>query len=212
MNCPHRTYRKRRTRALTVFTCSQFKSSYHVAKVPCFLQLQTHYVLPEILRKQVLRRTNRLISFGTTGAAYKATSPTILVVAGTSYLAEIRKYTDEVEVILTADGRSARLFWCQTTITARDQFFFLLDIFFGWLRVCYFVASSLMRGRVCDLLLLLGLSITAPLRSEFSGTQNHILFSQFFKLPQSGGPGPLIYILQEQGGSVIPPSTTVEVF
>jgi hypothetical protein len=34
----------------------------------------------------------------------------------------------------------------------RDQFFFLLEIFFRQLRVCYFVAPSLTRGRVCNLL------------------------------------------------------------
>jgi hypothetical protein len=31
-----------------------------------------------------------------------------------------------------------------------DQFFFLLEISFKQLRVCYFVAPSLMRGRVCN--------------------------------------------------------------
>jgi hypothetical protein len=34
-----------------------------------------------------------------------------------------------------------------------DQFFFLLEISFRQLRVCYFVAPSLTRGRVCTLLL-----------------------------------------------------------
>jgi hypothetical protein len=34
----------------------------------------------------------------------------------------------------------------------RDQFFFLLEIVFRQLRVCYFVAPSLTRGRVCNLL------------------------------------------------------------
>jgi hypothetical protein len=33
-----------------------------------------------------------------------------------------------------------------------DQFFFLLEISFRQLRVCYFVAPSLTRGRVCNLL------------------------------------------------------------
>jgi hypothetical protein len=33
-----------------------------------------------------------------------------------------------------------------------DQFFFLLEIPFRQLRVCYFVAPSLTRGRVCNLL------------------------------------------------------------
>jgi hypothetical protein len=40
----------------------------------------------------------------------------------------------------------------------RDQFFFLLKIFFRQLRVCYFVAPFLTRGRVCNLLLLLVLA------------------------------------------------------
>jgi hypothetical protein len=40
----------------------------------------------------------------------------------------------------------------------RDQFFFLLEIFFRQLRVCYFVAPSLTRGRICYLLLLLVLA------------------------------------------------------
>jgi hypothetical protein len=43
-----------------------------------------------------------------------------------------------------------------------DQFFFLLEIFFRQLRVCYFVAPSLTRGRICILLLLLVLAISVP--------------------------------------------------
>jgi hypothetical protein len=41
--------------------------------------------------------------------------------------------------------------------------FFLLDIFFRHLRVWYFVASSLTRGRVCNLLLLLVLASAVTL-------------------------------------------------
>jgi hypothetical protein len=33
-----------------------------------------------------------------------------------------------------------------------DQFFFFLEIPFRYLRVCYFVAPSLTRGRACNLL------------------------------------------------------------
>jgi hypothetical protein len=43
-----------------------------------------------------------------------------------------------------------------------DQFLFLLEIFFRQLRVCYFIAPSLTRGRVCNLLLLLGLASAVP--------------------------------------------------
>jgi hypothetical protein len=89
----------------------------------------------------------------------------------------------------------------------REQFFCLLEISFRQSRVCYFVAPSLTRGRVCNLLLLLVLAIAVPLGSESSGTQDHILLPQFLRLPQPGGPGPRIYIPQEQGGTVISPGT-----
>jgi hypothetical protein len=76
------------------------------------------------------------------------------------------------------------------------------------LRICYFIASSQTRGRISNLLLLLLVLASAfPLRSHSRGTQTHILLSQFLGLPQPGRPGPRIYILQEQGGPVIPPST-----
>jgi hypothetical protein len=56
---------------------------------------------------------------------------------------------------------------------------------------------TLTRAQVCNLLLVL--ASTVPLGSEPRGTQDHILF-QFLRLPQPGGPGPRIYIPQEQGG------------
>jgi hypothetical protein len=64
-----------------------------------------------------------------------------------------------------------------------------------------YVTSSLMRGCVCPLQLLLVLASAIILRSESRGTRDQIL------LPQPGGPGPRIYIPQEQGGPVIPPGT-----
>jgi hypothetical protein len=42
--------------------------------------------------------------------------------------------------------------------------------------------------------------------SELLRTRNHTLLSHL-RLPQPGGPGSRIYIPQEQGGPVIPPST-----
>jgi hypothetical protein len=89
----------------------------------------------------------------------------------------------------------------------RDHIFFLFEIFFRQLRVCYFVAPSLTRGRVCNLLLLLVLASAVPLGSESRGTQGHILLFQLLSLPQSGGLGPRIYITQEQGGPDKPPGT-----
>jgi hypothetical protein len=55
---------------------------------------------------------------------------------------------------LTTDGQAASLSWCQATIRASDQVFFLLEIFIRQLQVSYFVAPSLTRGRVCNLALL----------------------------------------------------------
>jgi hypothetical protein len=65
----------------------------------------------------------------------------------------------------------------------RDQFFFLLEISFRQLRVCYFVAASITRGWVCNLLFLLVLTSAVTLGSESRGTQDHILLSQFLRLP-----------------------------
>jgi hypothetical protein len=66
---------------------------------------------------------------------------------------------------------------------------------------------SLTRERVCNLLLLLGLTNAVPLGPESLGTQYHILLSQFFRFPQPGGRGSRIYIPRGHGGSVIPPGT-----
>jgi hypothetical protein len=54
--------------------------------------------------------------------------------------------------------------------------------------------------------LLLGLARAVTLASKSRRTHDHILLSHL-RLPQHGGPGPRIYIPQEQGGPVIPPST-----
>jgi hypothetical protein len=88
-----------------------------------------------------------------------------------------------------SDGQSASLSWCQATIGAFDQFFFFLEIFFRQLRVCYFVAPSLVIYCCCWAL---------PVQSL--GTQDHILLPQFLRPPQPGGPDPHIYISQVQGG------------
>jgi hypothetical protein len=54
--------------------------------------------------------------------------------------------------------------------------------------------------------LLLGLARAVTLRSKSRRTHGHILLSHL-RLLQPGGPGPRIYIPQEQGGPVIPPGT-----
>jgi hypothetical protein len=86
------------------------------------------------------------------------------------------------------------------------QFFFLFEIFFRQLWVCYFVVPSLTRGRVCNLLLLLVLASAVPLGPESCGTQDHmlVLLSQFLRLPQPGGPGPHIYIPRNRVAQIYP--------
>jgi hypothetical protein len=64
-----------------------------------------------------------------------------------------------------------------------DQFFFLLEISFGQLRVCYFVAPSLTRGRACiTVQLLLGLARAVTFGSKSRRTHGHILLSHL-RLP-----------------------------
>jgi hypothetical protein len=71
----------------------------------------------------------------------------------------------EVKVLLRPTvSRPVRLGVRQPSGT-RDQFFFLLEIFLRQFRVCYFVAPSLTRGQVCNILLLLVLA-SAVLRDS----------------------------------------------
>jgi hypothetical protein len=80
---------------------------------------------------------------------------------------------------------------------------------FFQLNTCFrspYVTSSLTRGWVCRLQLLLVLASAVILRSEARGTDDHILLSDS-SVPQPGGQGPRIYIPQGHGRPVIPPGT-----
>jgi hypothetical protein len=126
----------------------------------------------------------------------------------TSYLSTCLLNTSPIkgQSYLTTDSQLTSLsWWCQATIRACDQFFFLLEIFLRQLRACYLMASSLTKGLVCNLLLLLGLASAVPLGSESRWTEHHNLLSQFFTLSQPGGLGSCIYIHQGQDGPVITP-------
>jgi hypothetical protein len=61
----------------------------------------------------------------------------------------------------------------------RDQFFFLLEIFFKQVRVCYFVAPSLTTGLVCNLKLLLVLASAVTLGRPFLTRDQVCLLSAF---------------------------------
>jgi hypothetical protein len=119
----------------------------------------------------------------------------------------------EVEVKLRSTVSLASPSWCQAPVIKQ-------------LRVCYFLAPSLTRGRVCNLLLLL--SSTAQSRSGLSPAGVKTIFycpnswdspsleKQFFPFTSSvttrratteGVPGSRIYIPKGQGRPVISPST-----
>jgi hypothetical protein len=89
----------------------------------------------------------------------------------------------------------------------RDKFVFLLEISFRQLRLLFCSALSEERtGLLFTVQLLLGLARAVTLGSKSRRTHGHILLSHL-RLPQPGGPGPRIYIPQEQCGPIIPLGT-----
>jgi hypothetical protein len=94
---------------------------------------------------------------------------------------------------ITTDSQSASLSWRRAPIWSPWA-----DSWSVWqLRVSWCGAPSLMRGRVCNIMLLLG----------FSGRNTLFYCPSFWDSPNIGGPGPRIYIPQEEVGPVIPPRT-----
>jgi hypothetical protein len=88
------------------------------------------------------------------------------------------------------------------------QFFFLLEISFRQLRVCYFVAPSLTRGRVCNLLYNYFRALPEQSLLGRSPSELTAIFYCLYETPPNlEGQVPCIYIPQEQGGPVIPPGT-----
>jgi hypothetical protein len=86
-----------------------------------------------------------------------------------------------------------------------DQFFFLLEISFRQLRLCYFVAPSLTRGRVCNfhVQLLLGLARAVTLVSKSRRTHGHILLSHL-RLPQPEGQVPVFISPRNRVAQIYP--------
>jgi hypothetical protein len=74
------------------------------------------------------------------------------------------------------------------------------------LTIASFFTWGALSDKICNLLaqLLVSLPRAVTLGSKSHRTQDHILLSHF-RLPKPGGPGPRIYIPQEQGGPAIPP-------
>jgi hypothetical protein len=82
--------------------------------------------------------------------------------------------TSRFKSYVTTDGHSASLSWNKAPSGAYDQIFITIRR----LRVCWWGALSLTRGRVCRLQLLLALASAVILGSESRGTRDHILLSQ----------------------------------
>jgi hypothetical protein len=74
------------------------------------------------------------------------------------------------------DWRSVSKSWCRAPSGAHDQIFINV-----WQLLYYFCgASSLTRGRVCPMYMLLSLASAVFLRSESLRTRDHILLSQIW--------------------------------
>jgi hypothetical protein len=64
----------------------------------------------------------------------------------------------------------------------RDQFFYLLEIFFYTVAVCYVVAPSLTRGPVCNLLYLPVLASAVTLGSSVSDERSGLSFGNLLSV------------------------------
>jgi hypothetical protein len=92
--------------------------------------------------------------------------------------------------------------WHRTPWESSAEFFFQLNT----CGHCPCVTSTLTRGWVCRLQLLLALVSAFILRSESRRTHDHI-YCLTFETSSTWSPGPRIYIPQEHGGPVIHPGT-----
>jgi hypothetical protein len=75
---------------------------------------------------------------------------------------------------ITTYSQSASPSWCQAPIWDQQHFVFSLEIVFRQMRLCYFVAPSLTRGRVYNLLLLLVFASAVPLGYVFCHYQSSV--------------------------------------
>jgi hypothetical protein len=108
-------------------------------------------------------------------------------------------------VRVTYDWRTANRFVLKTSPLrlTTNHFIFQMNTCGYNPYVTYFLTREL----ACRLQLLLVLARAVILRYESCGTHDHFLLSQIRDSPQPIGPGPRIYIPQEQGGPLIPVGT-----
>jgi hypothetical protein len=108
-------------------------------------------------------------------------------------------FVAQCQSYITTDSQLANSSWCQAPIWDPRPIFLSPWNFFRQLQVCYFVAPSLTRGWVCNLLLLPALASAVPLGSESRGAQDHILLSQFLSSPNLVGQVPVFISPPDQG-------------
>jgi hypothetical protein len=108
----------------------------------------------------------------------------------------------------TTDSQSVSQSWCQTPIWNPRPISISPWNFLWTVVVLLFCSahSDERTGLKFTVQFLLGLARTVTFTLKSRRTHGHILLSHL-RLLQPGGPGPRIYISQEQGGSVIPPGT-----
>jgi hypothetical protein len=100
---------------------------------------------------------------------------------------QILKYCQsQSQSYITTDGQSASLSWCQPPIWDPRPIFLLHSLIIsGQLRVCWYGAPSLTRGRACSFQLLLGLASGVFLGRESRRTNDHILLSRYRDSPST---------------------------
>jgi hypothetical protein len=106
----------------------------------------------------------------------------------------------KVKVIVTTDGQSASLSWCQSPIWGQRPNFYFCQTVSGLLMR----APSLARGRVCRLQLLLVLASAVILGSGFHGSHDHILFSQIGDFPNLEGQVPVFIFSRKRVTQLYP--------
>jgi hypothetical protein len=114
----------------------------------------------------------------------------------------------EVEVTLRPTVSRSVSLGVRRPSGTRDQFYFLFEIFFRQLRVCNFVAPSLTRRRVCNLLYKYFWALQEQsLLGRSPAELTAIFYCLIWDSPNLESQVPVFISPQEQGGPVILPGT-----
>jgi hypothetical protein len=105
-------------------------------------------------------------------------SPAELMTASYCLIWDSPNMEGQVPVVIPPKSKATLRPTIRRPSRTRNQFFFLLEILFRQFQVCDFVAHSLTRGRVCNLLLLLVLAREVPLGSALSDERSGLYQSR----------------------------------